>query len=364
MATPEGSRLRRLGWGFALSGGGAKGAYCAGVVRAFETAGVFGDDLAKVHAVHGVSTGALVASMVALGKFKELEELYTTVTTRDILRPSRRLAYRFFGIEGALAFSAAFGPPHIFETKPLRKLVREVIGADRGFERILELKDRVDVGFTSVNLESGEVRTYGNRNAKDAPSLEDALLASTNQPVLMDLVSIDGKQHGDGGVREFLPVAEVVKSPFADRIDVVVSVPLAEPKPRPTEGKLEKLTEVLERTVSILSYDVGDSDLKGAQFVDALLRVRQGLAEAGQEQLWEDLRKSLTPYVQRFLERDKVEAFQFIKVQPERLDFEDSLEFDPKEMKPAFEQGHRDGEKALERWWDDCGHACEPKASS
>ena len=57
--TPDGAALRGLGWGIAISGGGSKGAYAVGVVRALAEAGVFDEGLAAVRAIHGVSTGAL-----------------------------------------------------------------------------------------------------------------------------------------------------------------------------------------------------------------------------------------------------------------------------------------------------------------
>jgi predicted acylesterase/phospholipase RssA len=369
----DGLELRRFGWGLALSGGGAKGAYSAGVVRALERAGIFGDGLAAVRAVHGVSTGALIASLVALGRIDEIERVYTTVTTPDVLRPSHRLAYRLFGIEAVLALSAAFGPPYLFSTEPLRALVARHLGEDlSGFRAILALRDRMDVGFTSVDLADGRIETYGNRNLDDPALLRDALMASTNQPVLMDLVRIggpgEGHEHCDGGVRDFLPVNQVMKSPLAPRIDVIVAVPLAEPAPPRGQARYRKVTDILARTIDVLSYDVGDNDIKGAQFVDALLRVREALLRQGAPgaKLWADEEARFQPYVREFLrdvERTK-EAFEFIVVQPSKLAFEDSLRFDPAEMRAAFRQGEEDGRAALERWWETRGRTCRPKRAA
>jgi predicted acylesterase/phospholipase RssA len=370
MTLPDGAELRRLGWGLALSGGGAKGAYCAGVVRALHTAGVFEDDLSAVWALHGVSTGALIAGMLALGRVDDLERIYTTVTTPEVVQPSHKLAYKLFGIEGTLALSAALGPPYIFSTKPLRKLVARHLGEDLGgFRRILDLKERLDVGFTSVDLADGRIGTYGNGNLGDPALLRDALLASTNQPVLMDLVKIggpgQGHEHCDGGVRDFLPVNQVMRSRFASRIDVIVSVPLAEPGPPPGSSEYRKIMDILVRTIGILSYDVGDNDIKGAQFVDALLRVREALLAQGEEgeRLWKAQEERFQPYVREFLGAvdRKREAFEFIVVQPKELKFKDPLIFDPKEMVPAFRQGVEDGRAALETWWTTRGHRCRPK---
>ena len=67
----------------ALSGGGADGAFGAGVLRAWTESGT----RPEFDAVSGISTGAIIAPFAYLGSDYDdvLEEFYTTMSTDDVL---------------------------------------------------------------------------------------------------------------------------------------------------------------------------------------------------------------------------------------------------------------------------------------
>ena len=73
----------------AISGGGADGAFGAGVLCGWTAAG----NRPEFTVVTGISTGALIAPFAFLGPDydDELREFYTTVTTKDILKKRSRL---------------------------------------------------------------------------------------------------------------------------------------------------------------------------------------------------------------------------------------------------------------------------------
>ena len=60
--------------GFALEGGGAKGAYQMGVLKAYIEAGC------EIHGVVGTSIGAINAAMIASGEFDKAVELWETIS--------------------------------------------------------------------------------------------------------------------------------------------------------------------------------------------------------------------------------------------------------------------------------------------
>src|ERR1051326_5177850 len=66
--------MRALG----LGGGGSKGSFACGAVREVRQAGITWD------LVVGCSTGALMASLIALDQIADLVTLYSTVTNADI----------------------------------------------------------------------------------------------------------------------------------------------------------------------------------------------------------------------------------------------------------------------------------------
>ena len=79
-AGPDGVRVYPL---LAISGGSANGAYGAGLMKGWSAEGT----RPKFKVVTGVSTGAITAPFVFLGKEydKELEEIYTTMATKDVM---------------------------------------------------------------------------------------------------------------------------------------------------------------------------------------------------------------------------------------------------------------------------------------
>lgn len=91
----------------ALSGGGANGAFGAGLLAGWTAAG----NRPEFAMVTGISTGALMATFAFLGKEygDELKEMYTSYFTKDLVRRHNILA--------ALAGASAA------DTTPLKKML-------------------------------------------------------------------------------------------------------------------------------------------------------------------------------------------------------------------------------------------------
>ena len=347
MLARDAANLGQLKWGFAMSGGGAKGAYTAGVMYGLHEAGYLGKNLENVKVLIGVSTGALVAAGVAHGDFKKLKQVYTEVKTKDVIRATHPLAQKIsLGVQ--LAVSAVFGPQYLFDTSPMRNLVRDNVGKE-GFWRMIQDKNKYDVSFVSVDLPTGKPTAIGNQTKGATPKLlEDAVMASTNQPVLMDLVKIDNHLHCDGGLRDFLPMNQLLRSPFASQLDVFVTIPLDTGKGPEETTNPESIFDVLVRTVDLLSYEVGHSDQLCTQLIDALQTLRRHADDA----VWKKARAKFPEQVQKLL--DKLHApgqpYQFIDIRPSAMPISDGLKFVPSELKAAFELGKKEGLAEVEAW--------------
>jgi NTE family protein len=89
---PNSRGFSRVGGALVLSGGGARGAYEAGVVAAMvDAAGVRdGMPIPGVEVVCGASIGALNAWFVATGQYTALQELWSTVAAQDVFRLKHR----------------------------------------------------------------------------------------------------------------------------------------------------------------------------------------------------------------------------------------------------------------------------------
>ena len=182
----------------ALSGGGADGAYGAGVLNGWTAAGT----RPKFSAVSGVSTGALIAPFAFLGPAYDatLRDIYTSGIAESLLH-TPNIVHALFG-------SGLFGNTH------LRELVARYVSQDmlaaiaaenaKG-RRLLIVTTNLDTQRTVI-WDMGRIATIGS-----APALElfrDVLAASASIPVVFPPMLINAEasgrrfqeMHVDGGV--------------------------------------------------------------------------------------------------------------------------------------------------------------------
>jgi len=181
----------------AISGGGARGAFGAGLLAGWTESGT----RPEFTMVTGISTGALTAPFAFLGPDydDELKKVYTTTSTKDILKKR--------GI-----FSSIFGDS-MSDTTPLKALIAKYVTADmvNAIAREHQRGRRLNVG--TVNLDAGRsvIWNIGAIAASDYPLklelIHDILRASAAIPVAFPPVAIsverNGRQyeelHVDGG---------------------------------------------------------------------------------------------------------------------------------------------------------------------
>ena len=181
----------------AISGGGANGAFGAGLLIGWTATG----ERPEFSMVTGVSTGALTAPFAFLGPDydDEMKEVYTTTTTKDIAVKRNLIA-------------AAFSDS-MTDTAPLRKLIAKYIDADMIEAIAREHKKGRRLFIGTVNLDAGRsvIWSIGAIAASDYPRkvelIHNLLRASASIPIAFPPVIIsveaEGKQydemHVDGG---------------------------------------------------------------------------------------------------------------------------------------------------------------------
>lgn len=184
----------------AISGGGADGAYGAGILCGWTAAGT----RPEFKVVTGISTGALTAPFAFLGPAYDdrLRKVYTSVNT-DQICTSRGL------IIGAL-----FGDA-LMDTVPLRKLLKTLVDEDmmHAIAREAERGRLLLVATTDLDANRGVIWNIGaiaeSGNPKALDLIHEILIASAAipgafPPVMID-VEADGKpyqeMHVDGGAK-------------------------------------------------------------------------------------------------------------------------------------------------------------------
>ena len=274
-----------------LSGGGANGAYTAGVLNGWTAAG----DRPEFDVVTGISTGALIAPFAFLGsEFDDLlKRNYTQSRDRDIF--TRRWL-------PALVYADSLA-----DSAPLRNRIASEI-TPTFLTRIAKAhRDgrRLYVGTTDLDTKHLVVWDMGAIADGDDPTklelFREVLLASASVPGLLPPVEIDinveGRRHAelhvDGGVAASLflqpamlgmSVSDADEAKVRDDLDVYVIV--AGQLRLPRRRVQRKLSAVIEESVGGVLQSQLDGDLlkiyllsrwAGAKF--ALTAVPRDLAE-------------------------------------------------------------------------------------
>jgi len=181
----------------AISGGGANGAFGAGLLVGWTANG----KRPEFTMVTGVSTGALTAPFAFLGPDydDEMKEVYTSTTTKDIAKQRNLL-------------SAAFGDS-VTDTAPLKALIAKYIDAEMidAIAREHRRGRRLFIGTLNLDASRSVIWNIGAIAASDYPQkislIRELLRASAAIPVafppVMITVEAEGKEydemHVDGG---------------------------------------------------------------------------------------------------------------------------------------------------------------------
>jgi NTE family protein len=212
-----------------LSGGGAKGAYEAGVAAAFVRRGL------PIRLVAGSSAGALNAVMLADGRVDELERLWRSLTRERVY--ALRASVFFAGLlPGWLTLLTVDRAGSLFDPRPLRELITASL--DLGRVRASPVRLLV----VTTDLVRRERRLFDNRTVSI-----DALMAAVAVPGAFPPVEVDGAPLVDGGLIGRAPVLEALESGIPiGRIVVAMSYAPGERGTTPTtlRGTLEQAFEM------------------------------------------------------------------------------------------------------------------------
>lgn len=191
--------------GVALEGGGAKGAYHVGAVRALFEKGY------NIDAISGTSIGALNAAMVVQGDIDKLYDLWTNINFSDILdledKKMKDLFNSNISLETIKYLSIKFKDAvknKGMDTTKIRSFIEKNVD-----EKKLR-KSKIRFGLVTMNLsdKKGEELFI-----EDIPKgkLVDYLMATSSLPVFKR-ATIKEKKYLDGGVYDNCPVEMLAKS--------------------------------------------------------------------------------------------------------------------------------------------------------
>lgn len=191
-----------------LSGGGAKGAYQVGALKALSEIG------RSWTSVHGISVGALNASWLAMlkpedqpGSIDGLIAIWNGIkTSNDIYRP-----WGPFGLK----YIMSMWKGSLNSGAPLRELVKKMWDSQKAKESGVKLT----VGCCSLTT------TRYRAVSGDNPKILEYILASSHLPLVFEPLLIDDEVWVDGGLRHQIPILEAIKE-NPDEIDIIITQPI------------------------------------------------------------------------------------------------------------------------------------------
>lgn len=170
----------------AISGGGAGGAFGAGLLKGWTEAG----DRPEFQLVTGVSTGALTAPFAFLGsEYNDvLEEIYTTYGTDDLIKKRNKVN--------------AFTSDAMYSTDKLEGLIAKYF--DEDLLEALAAEDRkgrlLNIGTTNLDVERPVIWRIARIAASDYPGrlelIRKIILASASIPAAFPPVTVDVEANG------------------------------------------------------------------------------------------------------------------------------------------------------------------------
>ncbi|EON75411.1 hypothetical protein ADIS_4115 [Lunatimonas lonarensis] len=280
-----------------ISGGGSKGAFAGGVAEF-----LIRECRHDYRLFLGTSTGSLLVPLLSIGEIEKIKGIYTSVTQNQIFdispfyivqengEPRIRINHintvRMF-IKGRKTFG---------ESLALLELIKKIMTPE-DFARMQA--NEANVYVTVSNLTTNRVEY---KSLKECSYLDfcEWIWASSNLVPFMSLLEKNGCQYADGGFADIVPISEAIYR-GAKEIDVIV---LKSNQPRGKKDNVKNALELMTRTFDFMLDQISADDIK------------IGKLEGGRRKV--DLNFYYPPTVLT----------------------ENSLIFDPKQMKRWWQEGY------------------------
>lgn len=241
--------------GLVLSTGGAWGAFGAGTLARLNK---------KYDVVAGISTGAMMSPLAALGEHEALKQGYTTVTDKNIFdkkwyRPkpiTKKGKVNIF----AIIYSLMFKKNSLATTNAMRKTIDKFVREEH-YNKLVADNKCVIVGAQNLREKPSKIH-YFNICDETFEDFKDWMWASASAPFYASLTNKEwtdenGETHmgqwTDGGLTELVALDEVFKR-GAKEIDVIVHKTI--PTSNYDIGDACTLVDNLNRSIDAMRYDI------------------------------------------------------------------------------------------------------------
>ena len=341
-----------------LQGGGALGAYQAGVYQALMEGGVEPDWV--IGTSIGAINGALIAGNAPQNRIARLKEFWDGVGRKNALdhfwpqdwqtavfgNTLANFSTVMSGIPGFFAPNpqAAWGPTFplgierasYYTTDPLKATLARLVD----FDWLNRRQVRLSVG--AVNVRTSDMRYFDSQDMALAPA---HIMASGALPPAFPAVTIDGESYWDGGIYSNTPI-EVVLADVPRRNSLIISVNVWQPAgARPTT-----IQQVMARQKDIQYASRGRSHVARQAQIHRLRHVVRELVSRLPAEQRDD------PVVKDLAEYGCGSLMHLVRLLSPRLDGEDhtkDIDFTRAGIEGRWKAGHDHARKVLaEKPWE------------
>jgi NTE family protein len=333
-----------------FQGGGALGAYQAGVYQAMHDAGVKPDWV--IGTSIGAINGAIIAGNAPENRIARLTQFWNGVARHGfdalsgwwpgLANWSRDLAIVTQGVPSFFTpRPASWSGIHtrvgseqaaFYSTDPLRETLASLID----FDYLNRKETRLTVG--TVNVRSGRMRYFTNR---EAPMDVEHVMASAAFPPGFPSVRLEGESYWDGGIYSNTPL-EAVLDDHPRRSSVIFSVQLW-----PSRGpEPESILQVMSRQRDIQYSSRAESHLDRQKQIHRLRHVIRELSQHIPEA------ERNTPELQALLGWGCGTTMQVLELDAPAFDNDDlnrDIDFSAQGIEKRWAAGYEDTKRLLER---------------
>lgn len=278
-----------------LSGGGARGAYQAGVLQGLVDIGMIGAEGSPFDIIVGSSAGSINAGMLAAhadalaAGVERLIEVWSTIVASDVFRTDIRSLGR---IGARWAWDLSFGgalrrvqPKSLLDTAPLRTLLKRIPLARIDEHVKSGALYAAAVAATDLYTSNGYLFVHGDPDIhlwkrsrwriERARLTIDHLMASSAIPIFFPSVRIEGRHFGDGCIRNTAPLSPAINLGAERVVAVGVQGPgVDESRKKPPPPTIAQIAGVLLDAVML---DAIESDVEHSGRVNrSVLSCRSG----------------------------------------------------------------------------------------
>lgn len=276
--------------GLLLPGGGARGAYQAGALKAI--AEIIPADRIPFPVLAGVSVGAINAAALASrsGDFQSavraLADMWQSLHTRDVYETDLA-SVSLRGLHWVVAMTPLAGlglanPVSLLDNAPLRRLLASHLDLD-GIERSIAAGHLRAVSVTASSYDRGravsffqgagdiETWTRARRDGVRTQITVDHLLAASALPFVFPAQRIGNEHFGDGSLRLTSPLSPAIHTGATRILVITVRDKRPDPPPAQDEASYPSLGAVAGNMLDIIFMDNVDADIERAKRIDQTL---------------------------------------------------------------------------------------------